>query len=84
MNFGLWRNSPAQDVLGHGALQLVSGLKRLFHPGSVGDSCVVYFGGAIKDSDFAPLPFQSISLFTNKYSNTQFGALSKPPASVCG
>ena len=33
MNFGLWRNSLAQDVLGHGALQLVSGLNR---PCSVG------------------------------------------------
>ena len=63
MNFGLWRNSLAQDVLGHGALQLVSGLNR---PCSVGNFCVVHFGGAIKDSAFAPLPFPSNSSSTKK------------------
>ena len=81
MNIGLWRTSLAQDVLEHGALQLVSGLNI---PCSVGDFYVVYFGGGIKDSAFAPLPFPSNSSSTKKCSNAQFGALDKPLASVCG
>ena len=53
MNFGFWKKSLAQDVFEHGALQLVSGLERLFRPCSVGDFCVVHLGGAVKDSTFA-------------------------------
>ena len=54
MDVGLWRYSFAQDVLGHGPLQLVSGLERFPRPCYVEGFCVVHFGGAIKDRAFAP------------------------------
>ena len=54
IDFGLWRYSLAQDVLGHGPLHLVSRLERFPCPCYVEDCCVVHFGGAIKDRASAP------------------------------
>ena len=71
------------NTFGYGAPKLVSGLERCFHPGFVGDCCVVPFGGAIETGVCLPATLEH--LFAHKQMHKHyFGALNKPLAGVCG